>query len=180
MGPSPTASLGEFALPTPPPETATWTGIDWRRLASNDPLRLVGSVLHWKGGYVALGGRPSAVSSGALIWTSLDGARWDLSPYNTSTSFWPGLVAVAVAESPTGLVALTELGAGNGCQGQPACELYSPPAIALVLVGWPHLDTRCLRPGRAQLEPWCAGADIRAGWTCRCLNGRWSACRDLG
>src|SRR5450759_4106092 len=59
-------SADAFTTPQPPPETATWRGIRWRRLASDDPLSLVRSVLRWRGGFIAVGWDASTTP----IWTS--------------------------------------------------------------------------------------------------------------
>jgi hypothetical protein len=74
-------------------------------LTSDDPLTLVRSVLRWRGGFIAVGWDGSSTP----VWTSRDGAHWEPVPFNTSTTFWPGLLIVDVAEVRTGLVALTLL-----------------------------------------------------------------------
>jgi hypothetical protein len=120
-GPSPDA----FTTFVPPPETATWSGIHWRRLAADDPLSLVRSVLRWRGGFLALGWLTSGGLTPTPVWTSTDGAHWEPLPFATGTTFWPGLLIVGVAEVRTGLVALT-MGVGpNDCGGAFACQIYS-------------------------------------------------------
>ena len=99
--------------PVPPPAKAVWTGIRWHRLASDDPLTYVTSVLRWRGGFLAVGREVSDGTATTPVWTSPDGAHWDPLPFNTSTTFWPGLSIVGVAEAPAGLVVLTEPGAGS-------------------------------------------------------------------
>lgn len=110
---SPTAvvpsAADPFETPGPPPATATWTGLRWHRLAPDDPLALVTSVLRWRGGFVALGRQPVSFLTDTPIWTSPDGAHWTPLPYDTSTTFWPGTEIGGIAEVPTGLVAMTEL-----------------------------------------------------------------------
>jgi hypothetical protein len=128
-----------FTTPVPPPETATWTGIRWRKLASDDPLALVNSVLRWRGGLIAIGWD----GSGTPVWTSRDGAHWAPLPFDTATTFWPGLLVVAMAEVPSGLVAFTVLAEPSGCNGTAACPGHgaSPP-----LMSWTSPDGRSWTP----------------------------------
>ena len=139
--PSPTLpsrpSPGAFTTPVPPPANASWTAIRWRKLASDDPLALVRSALRWSGGFIAVGGDPS----GSAMWTSRDGAQWEPLPFNTATTFWPGLLVVGVAEFRAGLVALTMLAGPNDCGGAPFCQTYNPPALS-----WTSPDGRTWTP----------------------------------
>ena len=86
--------------------SATWTGLSWRRLAPDDPLSLVTSVVGWRGGFVAVGriDAPPATP----VWTSTDGTHWDVLPFNTPSTFWPGHAVLGIAEQGAGLGALTE------------------------------------------------------------------------
>jgi hypothetical protein len=105
VGPLPVA----FTSPRSPasgPASATWTGLDWRRLAPDDPLSLVTSIVRWRRGFIAVG-RIAAPPS-TPVWTSADGTRWDALPFNTASTFWPGHAVLGIAELATGLVALTE------------------------------------------------------------------------
>ena len=86
--------------------SATWTGLDWRRLAPDDPLSLVTSVVGWRRGFIGIG--RIATPPSTPVWTSADGTHWDVLPLNTSSTFWPGHAVLGVAERRTGLVALTE------------------------------------------------------------------------
>jgi len=128
--PSPAAAAGLVALPvaftTPaPPASASWTGLDWRRLSRDDPLSLVASVLQWRRGYVAVGWL--AAPPATPVWTSADGARWDALPFDTSSTFWPGMNVIGVAHLGTGLVALTEM--VQWC-GEPCPLVYILPVIS--------------------------------------------------
>ena len=144
-GPSPVASspapspalATAFTTPIPPPADAAWTGIQWRKLASTDPLTLVRSVLRWRGGFIAVGSDGSSTP----VWTSQDGAHWEPLPFNTANTFWPGLVIVGMAEVPGGLAALTLLAGTWDCAS--ACPTYSP---ALPLMSWTSPDGRSWTP----------------------------------
>src|SRR5664280_2627521 len=63
VGPLPVA----FTTPTRP-ASATWIGLHWRRLAPDDPLSLVTSVVQWRRGYVAVGWQAEAPLT--PVWTS--------------------------------------------------------------------------------------------------------------
>ena len=102
VGPLPVA----FTTPLPPTTTAAWTELHWRRLAPDDPLSLVTSVLRWRGGFIAVGWVPRLPST--PVWTSVDGRRWEPLLFGTATTFWPGLAVLGVAGTPRGLVAITE------------------------------------------------------------------------
>ena len=121
---------------TSPLPTGTWTRLDWRHLAPDDPLTLVASVVRWRGGYVALG--RIEVPPQTPVWTSADGRQWDPLPFNTATTFWPGLHVLGVAERPTALVALTEM--VEFC-GEPCPLTFIPPVVA-----WTSTDARAWTP----------------------------------
>ncbi|MGH2512552.1 MAG: hypothetical protein ACRDGQ_07690, partial [Candidatus Limnocylindrales bacterium] len=126
---SATPQISDFTTPLPPPATAAWTGLRWHLLATDDPLRLVRSVLRWRGGFIALG-RDGTLNGGSTpVWVSSDGATWTLVPTTDSGPFWPGMLVIGLAEGPIGLVALTELPAEDTCD-LPACEVYRPPVVS--------------------------------------------------
>jgi hypothetical protein len=119
-----------------PPVSAMWTGLDWRRLAPGDPLSLVTSILPWRRGFIAVGwvaGPPSTP-----VWTSADGTHWDVLPFNTSSTFWPGHVVLGVARVGTGLVALTET--------VEYCPEPCPPTFELPVVAWTSTNGRKWTP----------------------------------
>ncbi len=122
-----------------PPASAAWTGLTWRRLAPDDPLNLVTSVVRWHGGYIALGWDGTSLPR-TPVWTSTDGATWDPLPFNTSRTFWPGTLVLAVAEVSGGLVALTET--AKEC-GAASCPLTLVPPV----VSWTSPDGREWTPG---------------------------------
>lgn len=133
-----------FITPVPPPAKAAWTGIQWHRLAPDDPLTLVASVRRWRGGFIALGWEVSEGRTTTPVWTSADGAHWDLLPFDTSTTFWPGMSIVGVAEAPTGLVVLTEPGVGSSCSDSPCSLAYGPPTMS-----WTSPDGRTWSPSES-------------------------------
>jgi hypothetical protein len=110
---SPTAvvpsAADPFTTPVPPTATTAWTGLRWHRLAPDDPLSLVTSVLRWRGGFIALSRQPSPFVTDTPVWTSPDGAHWTPLPFDTSTTFWPGTEIGSVAEVRDGLVAMTQI-----------------------------------------------------------------------
>jgi hypothetical protein len=155
-GPLPVA----FTTPTPPPVSAAWTGLRWRRVSPDDPLRLVTSVLAWRGGFIALGSFGGLAST--PIWTSADGREWIPLPVDTSTGFWPGLailgvaglpVDAGVAGLPTGLVALTST--AGPCGG--LCAPGSPPQV----MSWTSNDGRSWTPHTLPAD-WQASAAVAA------------------
>jgi hypothetical protein len=120
VGPLPVA----FTTP-PPPASGTWTGLRWQRLAPDDPLSLVTSVLRWRRGFVAVG--LVARLPATPVWTSADGTHWDPLLFGTSTTFWPGLDILGVADLQTDLVALTET--VQYC-GEPCSLTYILPVLS--------------------------------------------------
>jgi hypothetical protein len=138
-----------FTMPAPPPASASWTALRWRRLAPDDPLDLVRSVLRWNGGFIALGWDEAATPP-TPVWTSTDGVRWEPVPFDTSTTFWPGTVVLGVGAVPSGLVVLTE--AANDCSGSPCTLRYVPPVIS-----WTSSDGRAWTPHVVVPEGWLSG-----------------------
>jgi hypothetical protein len=134
--PSPAVATA-FTTPVPPGVDALWTAIHWRKLAPTDPLTLVRSVLRWRGGFIAVGWGTSSTP----VWTSTDGAHWEPLPFNTATTFWPGLLIVGMAEVHGGLGALTLLAGTWDCAS--ACPTYSP---SLPLMTWTSPDGRTWTP----------------------------------
>jgi hypothetical protein len=143
--PGSSALDGGFTTPAPPDASAPWAALRWRRLV-HDPLALVTAALRWRGGFVALG-RVGAGSQVTPVWTSTDGVRWDLLPFNTPGTFWPGMLVVGVAEVQGGLVALTET--AYHCSGSPCPPTYVPPTIS-----WTSPDGRVWTPHTLQPTDW--------------------------
>lgn len=140
QSPSPTASTANpapFTTVIPPPGDATWTGVRWRKLAPDNPLALVRSVLRWRDGFIAVGWG----SSGTPVWTSPDGAHWKPLRFDTATTFGRATRVIGMAEVPTGLVALTLLAGPNDCGESAYCPTYLSP-----LVAWTSPDGRTWTP----------------------------------
>ncbi len=142
-GASPTAAVRPlpiaFTAPLVPASavaTATWTALDWRRLAPDDPLALVTSIVPWRRGFVAVG--RIAAPPATPVWTSEDGTRWNTLPFNTSSTFWPGSAVIGVAAIGTGLVALTET--------VEFCAEPCPLTFELPIVSWTSPDGRAWTP----------------------------------
>ena len=136
---APSASDGPlpfgFTLPRPPAST-TWTGLTWRRLAPDNPLGLVNSVVGWRGGYVAIGWVGPRLPT-TPVWTSTDGAQWQPVLFDTPTTFWPGTLVLDVAEVPGGLVALT----AQACGGASCSQAFLPTVDS-----WTSPDGRSWTP----------------------------------
>ncbi|MHB8397874.1 MAG: hypothetical protein ACYDCI_02945 [Candidatus Limnocylindrales bacterium] len=130
---------GAFTTPTPPSASSVWATIRWQRLASTDPLTLVRRVLRWRGGLIAVGWDASSTP----VWTSRNGAHWEPLPFNTATTFWPGLLVVGVGEVRSGLVALTVLAGPNDCGGASDCQTYGS---TVPLMSWTSPDGRTWTP----------------------------------
>jgi hypothetical protein len=120
-----------FTTPLPPRSTA-WAGLRWRRLAPDDPLSLVASVVRWSRGYFAVGA--VAVPPATPVWTSADGEHWDELVFGDPKTFWRGLAVLGVSEGRTGLVALTET--------LEYCDEPCPLRFELPIVSWTSEDGR--------------------------------------
>jgi hypothetical protein len=108
--PSPSAApspvvLAGFTTIAPTAPAATWKTLRWRKLAADDPLAAVRSVVRFKGGYLAIGKDVgSIVTARTPLWASRDGTTWQpVDPATLGTS----TLIIGVAPTVTGLVALT-------------------------------------------------------------------------
>jgi hypothetical protein len=128
------------------PGPSAWTALHWRRLALDDPLGLIVSIQRWSRGFVAIGSVEAPPAS--PVWTSGDGMRWDPLVFGTSTTFWPGLAILGVAERATRLVALTET--IEYC-GEPCAPTYELPVVS-----WTSTDGRSWTPHLLP-QGWLAG-----------------------
>lgn len=141
-----------FTTPVPPPAAASWAGLRWQRLAPDEPLRLVTSILRWRGGFVAIGSEDGNPATPA--WTSADGAHWRPLIFGTATTFWPGLALLRVAEVRATLVALTE---AEAYCGAPCVPTYILPVFA-----WTSADGRRWTPHLLSPEWLASGPPGRA------------------
>ncbi len=96
------------------------------------------------------------------MWTSRDGGLWMPVPYDTATTFWPGLLVVGIGEVSSGLVALTLLDGSYQCGA--GCPTYGP---ALPLMSWTSPDGRSWTPhagpNLGQPSTWSAPPVLAAG-----------------
>lgn len=155
-GPSAVRTIAARPLPvsfttSPPPTSATWTGLDWRRLAPEDPLSLVTSVVPWRRGYLAVGSQTAPPAT--PVWTSGEGSRWTALPFNTSATFWPGMLVLGVAARDADLVAVTET--VQYCAGP------CPLVFELPVVSWTSTDGRRWTPHMLP-QGWLASPEGRA------------------
>jgi hypothetical protein len=113
------AALPGFTTNAPTAPDTAWTSLAWRKLAADDPLALVRTVVRWSGGFIALGQEQAAGDTAwTPVWTSGDGVTWtSLDP----SVFGSGTIVFDVAELPSGgLVALTGAGWADGSTTKPA------------------------------------------------------------
>ncbi len=140
-----------FSTPIPPDTATTWTGIDWRQVAPDDPLALVRSVLRWRGGFVALGEEVMAGQAWRTpVWVSDDGATWV--PIGADV-FGPATIVLGVGEVPDGLVALTLASGTDQCGDEPVT--LSCLTLAAPLESWtsPDATSWTAHPGPADIAP---------------------------
>jgi hypothetical protein len=140
------------------PQVSTWTGLRWRRLASDDPLSLVTSVTPWRHGFVAVGwvGRTPATP----VWTSPDGSHWDPLISGTATTFWSGLAVLGLADLPAGLVAITEF---LPYCGGPCSVRYVPPVVSWVSADGERWTHRLVLPQDSLLSQTGAAPLVASG-----------------
>lgn len=104
---APTASpdaTAPFTIAPPAASGAAWPAVRWQVLPPGSPLWLVSRVVHWPGGYLALGG-PAHGSE--AVWASSDGGAWDPVPPGRANTLWPGLSIIGTASIGSTLWAVT-------------------------------------------------------------------------
>jgi hypothetical protein len=136
--PATPAAPGDRLLLTqvPPAADLGWARITWRKLAADDPLALVRSIVAWRGGYIAVGAPvPTGASSTTPVWTSTDGGAWQ--PVGPD-QFGSSALLLGVGETAGGLVALTLEGGVNACGGSTyELDCWTP---ALPFQAWASSD----------------------------------------
>ena len=115
----------------------------------------VASVLQWRRGYVAVGWLVAPPAT--PVWTSADGARWDALPFDTSSTFWPGMNVIGVTHVGTGLVALTEMVQWRS----ESCPLV----YILPVISWTSPDGRTWTPHHCTISVSATRPVPR--WACR-------------
>lgn len=91
----------------PPPGSDSWAGLDWRRLAPDDPLGIVRTEATLGETSVAIGDIRGTTST--TVWASTDRSHWEPLDGGTLASRWSGLTVVGVATLAGKFVALTEM-----------------------------------------------------------------------
>ena len=91
----------------PPPGSDTWVGLDWQRLAPNDPLGIVRTEVTWGATSVAIGDIRGTTST--TVWASTDRTHWQPLDGGTLASRWSGLTVVGLATLAGRFVAVTEM-----------------------------------------------------------------------
>ncbi len=95
------------AFTAPPPGSAAWRALVWRRLAPDDPLGAVRTEVTAGGRSVAIGDIAGTTST--TVWSSTDATHWQPLESATSTSFWPNLSIIGLATLHGRFVAVSEM-----------------------------------------------------------------------
>jgi hypothetical protein len=91
----------------PPPRSETWAGLEWQRLAPDDPLGIVRTEVTWGETSVAIGDIVGTTST--TVWASTDRTHWRPLASGTSASLSSGLTAIGLATLAGRFVAVTEM-----------------------------------------------------------------------
>ena len=147
----PPVALPAFTTPPSPQAGAAWAGVSWRKLNGADSLATIGSIVRWRGGFVAVG---AVVATGDTsrtpLWVSIDGADWrPLDPEVVGRA----AIVIGVGETQTGIVALTLQGGTNQCDGNNTTVTCWMPAGPLL--AWTSSDglTWTSHPGPPDMAP---------------------------
>ena len=137
---SASALPGSAALPTyarhplpiafttaPPPGSETWAGLEWRRLAPDDPLGVVRTEVTWGETSVAIGDIEGTTST--TVWASTDRTHWQPLDTGTAAALPSGLTVIGLATLAGRFVAVTEM--------NDYLYRYLPPVVA-----WTSTDGR--------------------------------------
>jgi len=141
------AQPGSTALPThlprpqavafitvPPPRSETWVGLEWQRLAADDPLRIVRTEVTSGEASVAIGDIEGTTST--TVWASTDRTHWQPLDRATSANLWSGLTVIGLATLAGRFVAVTEM--------NDYLYRYLPPVMAWTSTdgrSWTHATT---------------------------------------
>jgi hypothetical protein len=163
---SPSAVPRSAALPThlpyplavafttaPPPPSETWAGLDWQRLATDDPLGIVRTEVTSGETSVAIGDIAGTTST--TVWASTDRTHWQPLDRETSANLWSGLTVIGLANLAGSFVAVTEM--------NDYLYRYLPPVAAWTSTdgrSWTHATTL---PADALSSPTGSAALVAAG-----------------
>jgi hypothetical protein len=117
----------------PPPASGTWTGLDWQRLAPDDPLGIVRSEVTRGETSVAIGDIQGTTAT--TVWASTDRTHWQLSG-GTSTTLPSGLTVIGLSPLAGRFVAVTAM--------NDYLYRYLPPVMAWTSIdglSWTHETT---------------------------------------
>jgi hypothetical protein len=91
----------------PPPGSETWAGLEWQRLAPDDPLRIVRTEVTSGETSVAIGDIEGTTST--TVWASTDRTHWQPLSSGTSASLASGLTVIGLATLAGRFVAVTAM-----------------------------------------------------------------------
>lgn len=117
-----------------PPGSEMWAGLDWQRLAPDDPLGIVRAELTSGETSVAIGDIEGTTST--TVWASTDGTHWQPLDSGTSATLWSGLTVIGLATLAGRFVAVTEM--------NDYLYRYLPPVTAWTStdgLSWTHATT---------------------------------------
>jgi len=118
----------------PPPVSDTWAGLEWHRLATDDPLGIVRTMVTSGEDSVAIGDIEGTTST--TVWASTDRTHWQPLDRGTSASLWSGLTMIGLADVGGRFVAVTEM--------NDYLYRYLPPVVAWTSTdgrSWTHATT---------------------------------------
>lgn len=117
-----------------PPGSETWAGLDWQRLAPDDPLAIVRAEVTSGERSVAIGDIQGTTST--TVWASTDGTHWQPTDSGTSATLASGLTVIGLATLAGRFVAVTEM--------NDYLYRYLPPVMAWTStdgLSWAHATT---------------------------------------
>ena len=118
----------------PSPRTETWAGLEWQRLAPDDPLGIVRTEVTSGETSVAIGDIAGTTST--TVWASTDRTHWQPLDRGTSASLSSGLTVIGLASLAGRFVAVTAM--------NDYLYRYLPPVVAWTSTdgrSWTHATT---------------------------------------
>ena len=117
-----------------PPRSGTWAGLEWQRLAPDDPLGIIRTEVTSGETSVAIGDIEGTTST--TVWASTDRTHWQPLDRGTSANLWSGLTVIGLADIAERFVAVTEM--------NDYLYRYLPPIVAWTSTdgrSWTHATT---------------------------------------